>query len=313
METITYLVANYNNARYVEDCLVSLKNQTCDRWRCIVCDDHSTDDSVVIIKRHPDSRIRLLENSKNVGYIGTLKRMIAAAPSDIVGILDSDDALEKDATAHVLQAYADDKNTSFVFTRFAYMDENLRCQLGVSGVPGSRAGGHSELLLTCGNVSALRSFRKSLYYRTEGLDESMLYAEDRDLIYKLEEKTRPVFIDEVLYKWRVIGDSQSNDPVKNRIGRHNHRRARKNSLCRRQIRGAQYFLLRAYLRLIAHSPTSPKGERWPKRLCRTVIRAAQNGLARRITPLGTHAAADQATTGKMPAGCGDAKHAPRRL
>ena len=39
METITYLVANYNNARYVEDCLVSLKNQTCERWRCIVCDD----------------------------------------------------------------------------------------------------------------------------------------------------------------------------------------------------------------------------------------------------------------------------------
>ena len=31
METITYLVANYNNARYLEDCIASLKNQTCDR------------------------------------------------------------------------------------------------------------------------------------------------------------------------------------------------------------------------------------------------------------------------------------------
>ena len=226
METITYLVANYNNARYVEDCIVSLKNQTCDRWRCIICDDKSTDDSVAVIKRHVCSRIRLLENSRNVGYVKTLKRMIAAAPGDVVGIVDSDDALEKDATACVLQAYADDKNASFVFTRYACMDENLRHRLGASGVPGDGRG-HSKLLLTVGNVCALRSFRKSLYYRTQGLDEGMLYAEDRDLAYKLEEATRPVFIDKVLYKYRAVPDSQSNDPAKIKIAVRNHYRAKK--------------------------------------------------------------------------------------
>ncbi len=241
METITYLVANYNNARYVEDCLVSLKNQSCDRWRCIVCDDHSTDDSVAIIKRHPDSRIRLLENSRNVGYIKTLKRMIAAAPSDIVGILDSDDALGKDATACVLQAYADDKNAGFVFTRYTTMDENLSRQIRGPITPSIEGGKYSALLDTSG-VGQLRSFRKSLYYRTQGLDESMLYAEDRDLIYKMEEVTPLVFVDEVLYKYRLVGNSQSHDPVKVVIGARNHLRARKNALRRRNVTGPYYAL-----------------------------------------------------------------------
>ena len=284
METITYLISNYNKARYLEDCLISLKNQTCDRWRCIVCDDKSTDDSVAVIKKHVCSRIRLLENSRNVGTIKTLKRMIAAAPGDVVGILDSDDALEKDATACVLQAYADDKDASFVLTRHVLMDEDMRRSLGVSGVPGDGRDRHSELLLTRTAVSALRSFRKSLYYRTPGLDESMLYAEDPDLLYKLEEAARPVFIDKVLYKIRAVPDSQGRDPAKIKIGVRNHFRAGRNALRRRQVRGANYLLLLAYVRVGVHSLKSPPGERWPKRLVRTMLRITNNVLAKIIAP-----------------------------
>ena len=293
METITYLVANHNNARYLEDCLRSLKDQTCDRWQCLVCDDASTDDSVAVIKRHANYKIRLLQNSANVGYIRTLKRMVAAAPGDIVGILDSDDALTEDATACVLQAYADN-DTGFVYSRFAVMDESLRRQAFISGAPGVDNGldngKHWELLLTIGNVSAIRTFRKSLYYRTSGLDESMLYAEDRDLIFKLEEATRPVFIDKVLYKYRFLRNSQCHNPANAKIAVRNHYRAKKNALHRRKVRGAKYFLLVAYLKLSRYSPRPPPQllsarERWPKRLCRGVIRITQNGLLRIITPI----------------------------
>ena len=252
METITYLVANYNNARYLEDCIASLKDQTCDRWRCIICDDKSTDDSAAVIKRHLCSRIRLLENSRNVGYIRTLKRMIAAAPGDIVGIVDSDDALEKDATACVLQAYNDNENAGFVFTRFANMDKDMRRRLYVSGSPGLENGKYSTLLAT-GAIGHLKTFRKSLYYRTQGLDESMLYAEDRDLVCRLEEATRPIFIDKVLYKYRELPDSQSHDPAKVKIGAHNHFRARRNALRRRKARGLCYAFHIVYSLINCHS------------------------------------------------------------
>jgi hypothetical protein len=36
-------------------------------------------------------------------------------------------------------------------------------------------------------VSHLKTFRKRVYEKTEGYDESILYAEDKDLTYKMEE------------------------------------------------------------------------------------------------------------------------------
>ena len=240
METITYIVANYNNARYVEDCLRSLKNQTCDRWHCLVCDDHSTDRSVEVKKKHLSSRIRLLENSQNVGYIKTLKRLIAAAPTDIVGILDSDDALKEDATLSVLQTYADDGNVGFTFSSFLYMDENLQRERAVQSPPGEKPGEYSALWF---HVSHLKTFRRSVYYKTSGLDENLLYAEDRDLVYKLEEISPPVYIDKILYKYRKTALSQSRAPDKQRIGVRNHIRAKKHALRRRKIKGLHYLLL----------------------------------------------------------------------
>jgi hypothetical protein len=65
----------------------------------------------------------------------------------------------------------------------------------------------------------------------------MLYAEDRDLVYKLEEVTRPVFVDAVLYRYRDLPDSQSHDPRKRAIGARNTWRARRAALRRRNISG----------------------------------------------------------------------------
>ena len=47
LENITYLISNYNNKKYVEHCLNSLRQQTSQRWNALVCDDASTDDSLV--------------------------------------------------------------------------------------------------------------------------------------------------------------------------------------------------------------------------------------------------------------------------
>jgi hypothetical protein len=88
-----------------------------------------------------------------------------------------------------------------------------------------------------GEVGAIRSFRRSAYARTAGLDVDMLYAEDRDLVYKLEEVTRPVFVDAVLYHYREVPDSQSRAPDKRAIGRRNTLRARRAALRRRRVGG----------------------------------------------------------------------------
>jgi GT2 family glycosyltransferase len=235
VERITYLIANHNLGSYIGDCLQSLRGQTDPNWLAVIVDDASTDDSVEVVGPFVDERIRLLLNERNVGYIATLKRLIAEASTDIVAILDADDALSPDATERLLAAYATDPATAFVYSRFATYDAGLANQREAHGsaIPdGSTA-------LREGVVGAIRSFRRSAYSRTAGLDDTMLYAEDRDLVYKLEEVTRPSFIDAILYHYRDVSGSQSRDPDKREIGASNTWRARRAALRRRGISGTQ--------------------------------------------------------------------------
>ena len=283
MEKITYLVANYNNEKYLEDCLLSLKNQACDRWQCVICDDQSTDRSVEIIKAHAHPAIRLLENETNLGYIKTLKRMIREAPSDIVGILDSDDALEKDATARVLEVYDGNESAGFVYSRYWSMSEDMKHKIAELGYDNSQMGEEGQRVFTLMyHIGALRTFRKSVYYKTSGLDDDMLYAEDRDLIYKLEEVSHPICVNKCLYKYRLLPDSQSQDPAKMKIGIQNHRKAMRNALRRRKIRGWSYFFLTSRFLLIRGCPLVNKW--WLLRFSRDMALTVICRLDKRLNP-----------------------------
>jgi len=246
-EKITYLVANYNCARYIKDCIQSVHDQTDTNWLCIVADDASTDHSIEVIRPYMNSKIRLIRILENRGYIQTLIRLIDESSTDIVGILDADDALYPEATDCILEAYRHNPDTGFIYSNCLRFDEELRIPTGKVG--SSRLPPH-KTLLQAGFVCAIKTFRKSYYEKTEGLDASLLYAEDRDLVYKLEEVTRPVFIDRPLYKYRVVPNSQSRDPMKREIGLRNHLQARRNALRRRHIEGVtrMYYDLKYWRR-----------------------------------------------------------------
>jgi len=232
METITYLVANYNNGKYLHDCLASLHAQTSPHWQCMICDDQSTDDSLALIRPWLSEKIGLLTNDYNIGYIGTLIKLIAHAQTDLVGILDPDDALQPEATALVLQTYQEQAQVGFVYTNFATYDATLTSVIA-HGYSRAILPGYTSL--ATGYVSHLKTFRRGAYAQTTGYDPTLCYAEDRDLVYKMEEVTSLDFIDRPLYKYRWVANSQSNDPEKARIGHANHRRAYEAALQRRAL------------------------------------------------------------------------------
>ena len=232
-ETITLLVPNYNNGPYLAECLDSLLAQTCERWRCIILDDASTDASAEIYPRYAgDPRIRVEHNPENLGLIGSLRRLISMAETDLIGLLDPDDALVSHAIETMLEAHESHQDAGFIYSNFMYCDETLeRLRPGFSRpIPPGR----TSLDVDC--ISHFKTFRKSVYERTEGYDEAILYAEDKDLVLKMEEAAPVHFVDAELYRYRLLASSQSHGP-KRAIGKSNFALARRNARRRRAAAG----------------------------------------------------------------------------
>ena len=210
------LMANYNNAEYITEAIQTVLKQTFQDWELVIVDDCSTDDSIkAVVPWLKDERIRLLKNKVNRGYIGTLKRLVYESRAKLLGILDSDDAITNDAIKLMYDAYQKNPDCGLIYSQFVWCDDKLNTIS--KGFCDSIS--PSKRNLHCDCVSAFRTFRKKDYFKTKGFDESFLYAEDKDLIFKMEEVTNLLFVDKVLYKYRSVPRSQSNDLQKSQIGR----------------------------------------------------------------------------------------------
>lgn len=248
---MTYLLANYNNGKYIGDCIASLHAQTNPHWHALIADDHSTDDSLARIQPLLGDKVHLLTNRQNMGYTRTLMRLLEHTTTDIVGILDPDDALYPNATETILQTYAQQPTVGFVYSNYSFYNADLTRNTGLGF---SRPIPPTQTSLTDGFVGHLKTFRRSVYAQTAGWDPTMLYAEDRDLVYKMEEVTALAFVDQALYCYRNLPHSQSHDAQKQRIGAKNHYRAYRNALARRGISGRAKvgYLLLLYSRQVGH-------------------------------------------------------------
>jgi glycosyltransferase involved in cell wall biosynthesis len=205
-ELVSILVPNFNKAPYLVDCINSILRQTSDEWSLYVRDDASTDASREVLKQfeqHP--KIFISFNKQNLGCAATLNKLIQLSENDIVCYLGSDDALAPTCVEKVLNFYEKHTEACFVYTNFYVCDINLSKQ----GPGWSRVIPEGQTSLEADCVSALQTFRKSVFARTKGLDESLKGAVDKDLILKLEEVTKPYFLPESLYLYRSIAQTLS--------------------------------------------------------------------------------------------------------
>lgn len=87
-ETISVLIASYNCARFLPQCLHSISSQTRQPDEVIVVDDGSQDDTEVVMRSFPDVRYIRAEHG---GKAAAFNRAVAAARGDILCHLDADD------------------------------------------------------------------------------------------------------------------------------------------------------------------------------------------------------------------------------
>lgn len=90
---ISIVTTCYNLEDYIETCILSLMNQSYTDLEIIVVNDCSTDNSLNIIKKlaNDDNRIKIIDNSINLGAGKSRKIGIESAKGDYIMLVDGDD------------------------------------------------------------------------------------------------------------------------------------------------------------------------------------------------------------------------------
>ncbi|MDO6758743.1 glycosyltransferase [Tamlana sp. 2_MG-2023] len=206
------LVANYNNGHFFKDCYQSIINQTYYNWEVIIVDDASTNDSVSVIKDliKNDTRFKIFQNEINKGCGYTKHRCATLAKGEVLGFLDPDDTLVPEALDCMVQAHLSDKDIAIVTSKYEFVDLEMNfTKLGVHG--SSIPKGKSYLTYGKGALTHFATFKKVSYQSSGGINPIMKRAVDQDLYYKLEEQGSHMFLEEVLYRYRVHKNSISNN------------------------------------------------------------------------------------------------------
>jgi hypothetical protein len=101
MPALSVMIPNYNYGRYIAETIESVLAQAGPDVEIVVSDNASTDDSVAVVKRFGDPRIRIAVNPCNVGFSSNLERVAAMATGRRMLLLSSDDKMGP----HALAAY----------------------------------------------------------------------------------------------------------------------------------------------------------------------------------------------------------------
>lgn len=203
------LVPNYNNARYLEECLSSVFKQTYTHWEIIIVDDCSTDNSQEIYQKYKsDSRIKVFFNEKNMGC-GYTKNMCARyAEGELCGFLDPDDALLENALDEHVKIHVDRTDVSIVYSKCYYCNEHL----DIVGERTLHPFKEGENFLTSGQFfdsGNFASFKNDAYKKTSGITFHRFGGDDQDLYFKMEEVGKAYVLDSFTYLYRLHEGSAS--------------------------------------------------------------------------------------------------------
>ena len=107
------IIANYNNAKFVKDCINSLISQSYKNIEIIFFDDNSLDNSIKIVEKFEN--IKIIKNKEQTKF-GSLNQMNAfrkafeLSTGDIIFLLDSDDYFHFNKIEKIINSFSEDKN-----------------------------------------------------------------------------------------------------------------------------------------------------------------------------------------------------------
>ncbi|PJE68831.1 hypothetical protein COU96_02900 [Candidatus Shapirobacteria bacterium CG10_big_fil_rev_8_21_14_0_10_38_14] len=107
---ISLITVNFNGKRFLKNFFASLDKLTYPNWELIFVDNNSTDDSVGLIKELKDSRIKLIENRKNLGFALANNQAAEIARGKYLFFVNNDTKIESRVLSKLVKEMEENQN-----------------------------------------------------------------------------------------------------------------------------------------------------------------------------------------------------------
>lgn len=202
---ISIAMTNYNGEQFVAAAIDSIAMQNYRKWELVIVDDASTDHSIKAIKARMrlwkiGKKMKIIKSPENMGYGGALKTAIENCSHELIAIVDSDDALNgRDALGLSVSAHLKHPDVALTYSNYYICDQTLRKKrlFKTTQIPEGKTYFDYRV-----RVSHLKVLKRSFYDKTEGVDDYLRKAVDKDLVLKLEEVGKLLHLDAALYNYR---------------------------------------------------------------------------------------------------------------
>lgn len=200
----TIITPSYNQAFFLEQTILSVIEQNYPNLEYIIIDGGSYDSSLDIIRKY-EKNIYFYISEKDSGQANAINKGLRKASGEIIGWLNSDDLLEKDALFKVAKSYINNRTdfiygNGFVFYQnFPWLKKAIK-----PGLITSEQLTYSDPLLQP-SVFWSRKVVDEVGY----LDENLKYVLDWDFFIRIGKKFKLYYLDAYLSSYRFHSDHKT--------------------------------------------------------------------------------------------------------
>ncbi len=192
MPVASIIIPHFNGRHHLDDCLASLRQQSCQTFEVLLVDNGSTDGSQAYVQENfPE--VKLIELGENRGFTGACNAGWASAQGEIIVLLNNDTAVHPHWLSEIIRAFHEHPEVGSVACKMLLFDRRDHFHTAgdyyrVDGLPGNRGVWQKDegqfdqaeyVFSACGGAAA---YRRAMLTEIGFLDDDFFFScEDVDL------------------------------------------------------------------------------------------------------------------------------------
>lgn len=133
---VSVVVPAYNNAEYIGETIESILGQTFTDFELVIADHSSTDDTLAVIGKYDDPRIRVLTTEAGGGAKRNWDRVTAEATGELVKLVCGDDTIFPTSLESQVAAFDAHPSAVLVASQRTLIDANGKTVIAARGLGG---------------------------------------------------------------------------------------------------------------------------------------------------------------------------------